>query len=179
VREFETSATALLWGRCGLDTPTQENNPWAIVTVDCDGSFGTWSPELLGQASYDHESFTLGNVATDSFDAVVASDRFRRLEEQIAHGVAMCSATCRYFPFCGGGAPANKYFENHTFASTETLFCRLHKKVCIDVTLEYLERRPRAAPEAQRGSASCDQSPAAHLPSRRTSSCPSIGGSGC
>jgi uncharacterized protein len=36
--------------------------------------------------------------------------------------------------------PANKYFENGTFASTETLFCRLHKKVCLDVALARLER---------------------------------------
>jgi uncharacterized protein len=149
VREFETSATALLWGRCGPETRTQESKPWAIVSVDCDGNFGTYSPELLGQASHDHGAFTLGNVATDSLDEVAASDRFRRLEDEIARGVAMCRASCPYFPFCGGGAPANKYFENRTFASTETLFCRLHKKVCIDVTLEFLERRPRVAAEGE------------------------------
>jgi uncharacterized protein len=145
VREFETSATALLWGRCGPETRTQENRPWAIVSVDCEGNFGTYSPELLGQASHDHGSFALGNVAADPLDAVVASDRFRRIEAEIARGVAMCSASCPYFAFCGGGAPANKYFENRTFASAETLFCRLHKQVCIDVTMEFLERRARAA----------------------------------
>jgi len=26
--------------------------------------------------------------------------------------------------FCGGGAPANKFYENGCFASTETLKCR-------------------------------------------------------
>jgi uncharacterized protein len=52
----------------------------------------------------------------------------------------LCHATCVYFRFCGGGPPANKYFENGTIASTETLFCRLHKKVCIDVALELLEQ---------------------------------------
>ncbi|HEY2586374.1 MAG TPA: cyclophane-forming radical SAM/SPASM peptide maturase GrrM/OscB, partial [Tepidisphaeraceae bacterium] len=145
VREFDTSAAALLWGRCGPDARTQENKPWAIVSVDCDGNFGTWSPELLGQASPDHGRFALGNVATDPFDAVAASERFLRIEGQIARGVAMCRESCTYFPFCGGGAPANKYYENRTFASTETLCCRLHKKVCIDVTLEFLQRQARAA----------------------------------
>src|SRR4051794_20384664 len=70
------------------------------------------------------------------------------MEDQIARGVAMCRASCAYFPFGGGGggvAPANKYFENGTFASTETLFCRLHKKVCLDVTLAFLESRAKAA----------------------------------
>jgi uncharacterized protein len=145
VREFETSAAALLCGRCGAEARTQENQPWAIVSVDCDGNFGTYSPELLGQAGHDHGGFALGNVATDPLDAVLASERFRRIEDQIARGVAMCRASCPYYPFCGGGAPANKYFENRTFASTETLFCRLHKKVCIDVTLEFLQRQARAS----------------------------------
>jgi uncharacterized protein len=162
VREFETSATALLWGRCGPETRTQENKPWAIVSVDCDGNFCTYSPELLGQSSHDHGRFALGHVATDSFETVVASDRFRRIEEQIARGVSMCSASCPYFTFCGGGAPANKYFENHTFASTETLFCRLHKKICIDVALEFLQRQARAVAERggvgdMRGTASAAQ----------------------
>ncbi len=56
----------------------------------------------------------------------------------------MCREGCAYFPFCGGGAPANKHFENGTFASTETLSCRLHLKVCLDVTLALLERNARA-----------------------------------
>ena len=44
-----------------------------------------------------------------------------------------------------GGPPGNKYFENGTFASTETLFCRLHKKVCLDVTLALLEQDAKTA----------------------------------
>jgi hypothetical protein len=51
-------------------------------------------------------------------------------------------ASCRYFPFSGGGPPGNKYFENGAFASTETLFCRLHMKACLDVTADWLERPP-------------------------------------
>jgi hypothetical protein len=50
----------------------------------------------------------------------------------------MCEGSCPYFAFCGGGPPGNKYFENGTFASTETLSCRLHKKVCIDSWSERL-----------------------------------------
>jgi uncharacterized protein len=148
VREFETSAAALLGARRRRPiTRTQENKPWAIVNVDCDGNFSTYSPELLGVASSTHGGFTLGNVSTDPLEAVVASARFRRLEEEIGCGVERCRASCAYFPFCGGGPPANKYFENGTFASTETLFCRLHKKVCLDVTLALLEHdAQRAAP---------------------------------
>jgi uncharacterized protein len=146
VREFETSATALLAARrYGVGARTQENRPWAIVNVDCEGRFSTYSPELLGVTSRTHGGFALGDVATDSLETVQASPRFRRLEDEIGAGVEMCRQTCRYFPFCGGGPPANKYFENGTFVSTETLFCRLHKKVCLDVTLALLEQDGKAA----------------------------------
>jgi uncharacterized protein len=145
VREFETSAAALLArSRCGPGTRTQENKPWAIVNVDCEGNFSTFSPELLGLSSLAHGNFALGNVSTDPLEAVLASARFRRLEDEIGRGVEMCQSSCSYFPFCGGGPPANKFFENGTFASTETLFCRLHKKVCVDVTLALLEQEDSA-----------------------------------
>jgi uncharacterized protein len=144
VREFETSAAALLAPhRGGTNWRTQENKPWAILNVDCEGNFSTYSPELLGVASLAHGGFTLGNVSADTLEGVIHSARFRRLEEEIGRGVEMCRASCAYFPFCGGGPPANKYFENGTFASTETLFCRLHKKACLDVTLDLLEQRTK------------------------------------
>jgi uncharacterized protein len=149
VREFETSAGALLGARYEKGSRTQENKPWAILNVDCDGNFSTYSPELLGITSMRYGSFALGNVARDRLDDVVASERFQALEADIALGVDRCRESCSYFPFCGGSAPANKYFENGTFASTETLSCRLQKMVCLDVTLSWLERHePCDAPAA-------------------------------
>ena len=146
VREFEQSATALLHARPGSPSPrTQENRPFGIVNVDYGGNFSTYSPELLGLDSSRYGPFALGNVATDSLDAILASPRFARMEADIAEGVRMCRQSCRYFPFCGGGPPGNKHFENGTFASTETLFCRLHMKACLDVTADWLERHPPVA----------------------------------
>jgi uncharacterized protein len=146
VRELETSVGALLGVRYGPGSRTQENKPWAIVNVDCDGNFSTFSPELLGLSSARYGSFSLGNVARDSLAEVSASERFRLLEADIGQGVELCRQSCPWFAFCGGGPPANKFFENGTFASTETLFCRLHKQVCLDVALEWLERQPPADP---------------------------------
>jgi uncharacterized protein len=144
VREFETSAAALLaTHRCGVGTRTQENKPWAIVNVDCDGNLSTFSPELLGVSGPSH-NFTLGNVARDPLEELIASERFCQLEKEIGQGVEMCREHCSYFSFCGGGPPANKYFENGTLASSETLFCRLHKQICLDVTLAFLERDAKA-----------------------------------
>jgi uncharacterized protein len=149
VREFETSVGALLGRRYGAGSRTQENKPWAIVNVDCDGNFSTYSPELLGLSSPRHGPFALGNVARDTLEAVAASERFRLLEDEIGRGVEQCRQTCSYFAFCGGGPPANKFFELGTFAATETLFCRLHKQVCLDVTLARLEQLRAGAPAAE------------------------------
>ena len=144
VREFETSVAALRSCRFGPGARTQENLPWGVVNVDCEGNFSTFSPELLGLTSACHGSFSFGNVARDSLESVQASERFQRLANEIGRGVERCQQTCDYFPYCGGGPPGNKYFENGTFDSTETMFCRLHKQVCLDVALDKLEqsRRP-------------------------------------
>jgi uncharacterized protein len=139
VREYECSVAAVLGRRLGQGDRVQESKPFAIVNVGCDGDFSTYSPELLGLSSPRHGNFALGNVATDTLESVLASPRFLALEDEIAQGVEMCRRECRYFGFCGGGPPGNKYFENGTFASTETLFCQLHKQACLDVTLDRLE----------------------------------------
>jgi uncharacterized protein len=57
--------------------------------------------------------------------------RFLALDDEIRRGVDLCHETGRYFPFCGGGPPGNKFFENGDFATTETLSCRLHKQATL------------------------------------------------
>ena len=79
------------------------------------------------------------NVHTGRVADVLSAPNFKRLHEQIQIGVARCRNDCQYFGVCGGGAPANKYFENGDFASTETLYCRLTNKVIIDLALESIE----------------------------------------
>ncbi|MFM8272141.1 MAG: cyclophane-forming radical SAM/SPASM peptide maturase GrrM/OscB [Gemmata sp.] len=148
VREFDQSAAALLHARrSGPPRRTQENRPFGIVNVDCEGNFSTFSPELLGLNSSRYGGFALGNVATHSLESVLALPRFEQMDADVAAGVRLCQESCRYFPFCGGGPPGNKHFENGTFVSTETLFCRTHVKACLDVTADRLERFPPPAPE--------------------------------
>ncbi len=119
----------------------QQNAPWAIVSVGVDGGFTTFSPELIGVQSKDYGDFMLGNVLRDSFDDAMRSPRFVALDGDIEAGVAACRDSCPYFDACGGGAPANKYFENGSMRSTETLYCRLTKKALIDVCREFLAAR--------------------------------------
>lgn len=147
VRELDDCGRSLLQPPFGPGSRNQENKPWAIVSVDCDGNFGTYSPELLGLTSEHYGAFALGNVATHTVADVTATAAYQRMEEDIGRGVRACREACDYFPYCGGGAPANKYFENGTFDSTETMFCRLHRQVCVDVAVGVLQRRPPCPPE--------------------------------
>jgi uncharacterized protein len=94
---------------------------------------------MLGSSSPRYWRFALGNVKTHTLADVLALEGFQRLEADIAKGVERCRASCAYFPYCGGGRPSNKYFENGTFASTETLDCRLHNQMSLDVSLERLQ----------------------------------------
>jgi uncharacterized protein len=144
VREFSTAQGSLSY-RHDSGMRTQECRPFAILNVDCQGNFSTYSPELLGLSSPRHGSFAFGNVARDSLQDVLADPRFIALDQEIGCGVVQCHATCSYAPFCGGGPPGNKFFENGDFATTETLSCRLHKQVTFDVALTKLERLAAAS----------------------------------
>lgn len=139
VREFDFARNSINYHQ-QPHTRTQECRPFAILNVDCEGNFSTYSPELLGLSSPKHGSFALGNVRQDTLESILAMPRFLALDDEIRRGVDLCQETCRYFPFCGGGPPGNKFFENGDFATTETLSCRLHKKATFDVALDKLER---------------------------------------
>ncbi len=119
---------------------THEITPLAIISVDCHGRFSSFSPELLGLPSADYGDFVLGRVAEDDFASVLETPKFRAIQADIDAGVERCRQECSYFALCGGGAPVNKYFENGTFVSTETLFCRLNRQALLEVVLDKLEQ---------------------------------------
>jgi len=145
VREFESMIAAVLYAGPERGLPSQEAAPFAIISVDCDGNFSTFSPELLGLESATYSGFAIGNVLRDSFAEAAESPRYRAMAEDVAAGVSKCREVCAYFAFCGGGAPANKYFENGSFNSTETLFCRLHRKALAEVVLSKMKRPEEGA----------------------------------
>ena len=139
VREQESMTRAIMAAQPDAGVWTQETTPFAIVSVDWKGNVSTFSPELLGLAHDRYGDFTLGNVCTDSGESVLASPRFAALRRDIAEGVEQCRQTCAYFRYCGGGAPVNKLAENGSFASTETLFCRLNRQAMLDVVLDRIQ----------------------------------------
>lgn len=127
--------------------PNIQTDPFGIVGVDWQGRFSTFSPEFLGMEDARFGDFMLGNFATDDFDSVMKTSKFREIHSEIQAGVENCRRTCDYFSVCGGGAPSNKYYETGSFASTETLYCRLKRKVLTDIALEIIEAKMYNPPD--------------------------------
>jgi uncharacterized protein len=116
-----------------------QTRPFAIVSVAWNGDFSTFSPELLGQKSAAYHDFVLGNVWNVSYLGATTSQLFESLHNEILMGAALCRKICEYFPFCGAGAPGNKFFENGSFSTAETLYCSVTVKHPFDAVLEKLE----------------------------------------
>jgi uncharacterized protein len=145
VREFDNSMSAILRNPeisniKKLEIHSHQNEPYGIISVDYKGNFSTFSPELIGQKSDEFNNFILGNVHSSSFLNPERKDVLKKLESQINHGIKMCKKSCDFFHVCGGGAPANKYYENKSFASTGTIYCKYRIQFPIAISLDYLER---------------------------------------
>lgn len=123
--------------------------PFAMVNVAHDGTFCTFSPELLGQPAPHHQNFMFGHVSQVSYLQAARSPGFQSTWADIARGLDLCEASCAHFAYCGGGAPANKYYENGRLDSTETLYCRTMLKRPFDIVLTQLERDMASAPADQ------------------------------
>jgi len=141
VREFAGALGVILNGNGeGYDNPQAE--PLRIVSVGVHGELSTFSPELLGYGAEPYGDFVFGNVhETPDLAAILDDSRFIRVNSDIQRGIQKCRRDCEYFEVCLGGAPANKLFENGSFDSTETMYCRLSKKAVIDVVLARLEEQ--------------------------------------
>ena len=130
-------------GRQWPDNP--QVMPLALITVAWNGDFGTFSPELLGQHCPEFGDFVIGNVGRSGYVAALQSPLMQRLWPAIAAGIEACERRCAYFAYCGGGAPANKWFENADLSSTETLYCRSMLQRPFDAVLGRLERERESA----------------------------------
>lgn len=124
-----------------VEPKSHQISPFAIITMDTEGNFSTFSPELLGQNSAQFNNFIFGNVNNGSFLKAGKLETFRTVKHDIQSGVKKCRDSCEYFYLCGGGAPSNKYYENNSFDSTTTLYCKYTIKAPINVVLNSLENQ--------------------------------------
>ena len=116
--------------------------PFAITSMDWTGNIATFSPELLGLKSPLYDNFVLGNINRDRLVDLADRPLLVRMHTDIEAGIALCRERCEYFSVCGGGEPVNKLFENGSFATTETTYCRMTKMRATDLVLDRLERMP-------------------------------------
>jgi uncharacterized protein len=137
IREFDSLRRYIYSGRYGK--VNVQSLPFGVVSVDVEGNYSTFSPELLTMRHPRYGHFTFGNIHREPFSSILDSSHFRSVHSDIQAGTDRCRATCDYFGLCGGGAPSNKVFENGTFDSAETTYCRLAKKSVIDVVLPTIE----------------------------------------
>jgi uncharacterized protein len=126
--------------------PTEANfhnqlaTPFAITSMDWTGNIATFSPELLGLKNAAYDDFILGNVNRDRLVDLAERPLLARMRADIDAGTALCRDSCEYFSVCGGGEPVNKLFENGSFATSETTFCRMTKMRVTDLILDRLEQ---------------------------------------
>jgi len=125
------------FGQVGCNS---QNAPFGILTVSSRGEIFTFSPELAGLTDEKFGNFSIGTLPHATVRTALQSPVFRAMWRDIELGVANCRKTCEYFDVCLGGAPINKLSENGSFASTETMFCRLGHKAVADVVLSDMER---------------------------------------
>jgi uncharacterized protein len=148
VRELESMLGMLLLNEPVVD---EQNVPFAIVSVSVEGAVSTFSPELLGARHRRFNSFAFGRLGSHLLSDIANEPMFLAINNEIQAGVRSCERNCRYFRWCGGGAPANKLFETRRFDAVETMHCRLTRQAILDDVLERLESGVRQIATSQEG----------------------------
>jgi uncharacterized protein len=141
IREFHGMSNGLLGSLAKASTNSAENNPLSIISMDYKGEIASFSPELLDNKDKNGERFTFGNIKSLEFDKTYENERFLQINREIQQGVHMCKKSCSHFALCGGGAPCNKLYENGSFATTETLYCKFRVKLMSRLLLEILSEK--------------------------------------
>lgn len=119
IREIERVASNLFGGVDNELTTAGE-----VLVVGAGGELSTFAPELFGSHSIEYANFVFGNVIDLVVHDLDLSPLIQKLQREIWVGVERCRSECEYFAVCGGGSPANKFFENGGFDSKETTFCK-------------------------------------------------------
>ena len=148
IREFEAISSKMVTSTTRPNyVPMQDvAQGLKIITVRSDGKIVTFSPELASGTHDDPDRFVVGSIFDCSYiEDVALSPKYRALRSDIAAGIGMCRNSCEYFSRCGGGWPSNKFFENGSFASSDTIACLYSVKSTCDTLSDKLASRPEFA----------------------------------
>lgn len=102
-----------------------------IPTVASTGDVVLLSPELAGINAPDYQNFQAGNVLELSLRDMLATAHRLRYVDEFLIGLDACEATCDYFGFCRGAQAGNRFFENGSFDTTETNYCRVSRQALL------------------------------------------------
>ncbi len=145
IREFRSAFDALM-NNTNDPYPTSmkrgingQYQPYNILSVWANGSFSTFSPELSTQKCEEYGDFVFGNVFNNSFEEAIQTEKFKTISTAIYNGLQKCKS-CKYYNFCGGGLPGNKFYEHKTFDVAETTLCKSLFQVPFDIVVSELER---------------------------------------
>jgi len=139
VREIDVATRNVLRPK-DVEISNDLTEPFAVTSVDWSGNVSTFSPELLGLKNAEYGDFIIGNINRERLTDMAERPVFLRMKADIEAGVALCRERCEYFSVCGGGEPVNKLFENGTFVSAETAYCRMTRMRATDLVLDLLDR---------------------------------------
>jgi uncharacterized protein len=139
VREIERMASRIVRSADG-PVGSQLVEPFEIVTVDHQGRFSTFCPELATSRHPELGDLALGAFPSTGIAQARVGAKLQQIHAQITAGVEKCRDSCGYFDVCGGGAPSLKLAEHGRFDVAETAGCRLLYQAVADAVLERLAR---------------------------------------
>lgn len=108
-----------------------------LPTVAHDGTVTLISPELAGFTSPRLGDFACGNVLHTPLDTLIAKGTRAAWVQEYLEGLRRCRTSCSYFDFCGGGQPANRFFEHQRLDGTRTNYCVNSKITVLEGVLRH------------------------------------------
>jgi uncharacterized protein len=154
VREI-ADMLAFIEGSASRPIDSHVSVPFRIVTVDVNGRWSTFCPELMSTRSERYGDFRFGNLAAAPISQGIDAERFGAVLGEINRGIEACRGSCEYFEVCGGGRPANKYGEHRRFDVAETRQCQVTTKALADACVSAIDgllMKPVAASPVPGGS---------------------------
>lgn len=108
-----------------------------LPTVAYDGLVTLISSELAGFSSPRTGDFACGNVRDTPLHDLIRVGLDAAWVTEFVSGVGNCRSICPYFGFCGGGTPANRFFELGRLDGTQTDYCRNSKIALLEGVLHH------------------------------------------
>jgi uncharacterized protein len=141
LREYEWASERILFANLKEKKPnfSELTTPFSTITIDINGNFTTFSPELITQKDGKGKDFIIGNFKAGRS---IEQDRYDEIFLELTKGIEKCKTTCEYYCLCGGGTPSNKNSEFGTLDVAETKFCVTTVKAPINSLLKLCKKKP-------------------------------------